>query len=165
MTAPPALIPCIGCQAMVPDLTAHFGPDHQYLGASPGCWQIYMEVIAQGFPSLTERGLSNDTYMVQHPGVPSRQSIQSVARHLMGLYCTLELRMPYEKATRTMDRAPVERFIWLDPPLSLGAITIVEVANVAIPRSDMIRQWAATTWQAWEPHHHTIREWVTHSFA
>ncbi|HEX2916116.1 MAG TPA: DUF5946 family protein [Chloroflexia bacterium] len=159
-------INCTGCGALVDDLPEDFGPDHKYLGASPGCWQLYTLTGAKEFPNLTTRSLFADTYMVQHPGTPSRQAIQSVARHLLGLYWTLERGLPFEKTTRAMQRAPVERFEWLLPPASLGPLTIVDIANNSgnAINDELVRQWAVTTWQAWATHHRTIREWATLSF-
>jgi hypothetical protein len=46
MTLEERLIPCTGCGAMVPDIE---GPTHRYIGASPGCWQIYSEMQARGY--------------------------------------------------------------------------------------------------------------------
>ncbi|MBO0790298.1 MAG: hypothetical protein J2P36_05040 [Ktedonobacteraceae bacterium] len=160
------LVSCVGCRAMVPDLPERYGPAHQYLGASPGCWHIYGEVNAGMFPSMTVRGLCADTYMVQHPGVPSRQSIQSVARHLLGLYWALEHELPFDKAVKAMSGAPVGQFVWLDPPSSPGPLTVVDVAQETgdAARVEVIRQWAKTTWEAWRPHHQTIHDWASLCF-
>lgn len=165
MTPLAPLVPCIGCQALVPDLPELSGPAHAYLGTSPGCWQVYGEVSARVLLDMTVRGLLTDTYMVQHPGTPSRQSIQSVARHLLGLYCALEREQSFEQAVQAMRRAPADQFRWLDPP---GAwhITVVDLA--ATSDQDvlvgLIRHWAQATWEAWHPHHQTIRQWAARSF-
>jgi hypothetical protein len=151
---------------LVADLPVLYGPDHTYLGASPGCWQLYLEVSARVMSHVTIRGLLTDTYMVQHPGIPSRQSIQSVARHLLGLYWALERGQSFEQAVKAMRRAPAEHFIWLEPPRA-WALTIVDLAGTSDQSIlvDLIKQWAHATWDDWQPHHETIRQWAAHSFA
>src|SRR5436190_1879442 len=39
-------VPCIGCGVLTPDAD---GPTHPYLGASPGCWAVYGEVLAREY--------------------------------------------------------------------------------------------------------------------
>ena len=167
MSPSSALIACVGCHAMVPDLPEQYGPANQYIGTSPGCWQIFGEVSTKEFPTLNIRGLLVDTYMVQHHGVSSRQAIQSVARHLLGLYWTLECDLPFAKAKRAMSHAPVDKFYWLEPPTSSGPLTIVDIAQISDEKVsvDLIKQWATTTWEAWSQHHQTIRKWASLSFS
>lgn len=162
MTQEVTLVECIGCRALVPDLPPSYGPAHTYLGASPGCWQLYTALTATPMPDMTVRGLMADSYTVQHPGVSSRQAIQSVARHLMGLFCALELHLPFEQAVLVMKKAPVAEFAWLPPPASLGPLTIVDLARVSEEtiRLALIREWAVATWQAWGIYHGVVRGWV-----
>lgn len=155
-----SLVKCVGCGALVADLPESFGPAHRYLGASPGCWQLYTSLTAEKVPDMTMRGLLADTYMVQHPGVESRQAIQSVARHLLGLYCALELKMPFERAVNVMKKAPVSEFSWLDPPASVGELTVVDLAEAGEFQPALVRRWAERTWQAWKIHHLTVRRWA-----
>ncbi|OJV94437.1 MAG: hypothetical protein BGO39_22015 [Chloroflexi bacterium 54-19] len=152
----------MGCQALVPDLPASYGPPHTYLGTSPGCWQIYTELTARIVPDMTVRGLLADTYMVQHPGVSSRQAIQSVVRHLMGLCCVLEMNLSFERAVVVMKKAPVAEFTWLEPPTFLGPLTVVDLARAfeETIQPDLVREWALTTWQAWGIYHGVVRSWV-----
>ena len=85
-----ALIPCAGCGAIVPNTD---GPTHRYIGASPGCWQRYGQLLAREYGEYAypdEHRLTVDAYAVQHPGVPGKQSSQSVAVHLMSLCLVLE---------------------------------------------------------------------------
>ena len=170
MTLTPPPVACVGCQAPVPDLPESYGPEHRYIGASPGCWFIFGEVRAALMNAPYEvkvRGLLTDTYMVQHPGVASRQSIQSVARHLLGLYCALECEMPFDKTTKAMQRAPVDQFIWLTAPQAFGPMTIVDIvqSSNATQRVARIERWAYTTWEAWKDHHQTMRSWAARSFS
>src|SRR5580704_14355303 len=122
--------PCWGCGAVVPamNLSAQC-----YIGASSGCWAIYGNVLAREYgewhyPAIHR--LTVDTYSVQHPGTPSRQSIQSVASHLIGMHAVLELGWSPAQATQAIRSAVEhgEQFIWLEPPRSPGDLTIVDVS-------------------------------------
>ena len=155
------LIDCVGCKAQVEELPASYGPPHRYLGASPGCWRLYTELAAREVPDMHVRGLMADTYMVQHPGEESRQSIQSVARHLLGLYCALELRLPFRRAVQVMNNAPVSEFAWLDPPRFLGGLTVVDMWQTQEIQPALVERWAESTWQAWNIHHPVVRHWAS----
>jgi hypothetical protein len=158
------MVPCIGCGALVLD---EDGPTHPYVGASPACWAIYGEVLAKEYgeyryPSVHR--LTVDAYSVQHPGTPSRRSIQSVAVHLVGLYLVLECGFPAEKATEGIRWALRHRqqFMWLPRPSSLGARTILGVRNTTTlaEHEEVVKRWAESVWQAWSQHHETIRQWA-----
>lgn len=158
------LIPCIGCGALVPD---EAGPTHAYLGASPGCWAVYGEVLAREYgdyryPAVYR--LTVDTYPVQHPGTPSRRSIQSVAVHLVALYLVLEQGFSSEKATQAMRRVLRHRhqFVWLTPPASLGAVTILDVLDTTTlaDHEQAVKRWAESVWRGWSPHHDMVRRWA-----
>jgi hypothetical protein len=89
--------PCPGCGALVPDTD---GPTHPYIGASPGCWAIYGEVLAREYREYAYPPVHRLTVdAAQHPGVPSRGSIRSVALHLISLYLILERGYEPERAT------------------------------------------------------------------
>jgi Family of unknown function (DUF5946) len=159
-------IPCIGCGLRLPDAD---GPTHAYLGASAACWALYGEVLAKEYgeyryPSVHR--LTVDTYSVQHPGTPSRRSIQSVAVHLVSLYLVLEKNYSSEKATAGIRRALARRheFVWLDPPSTLGSLTILDVRNATdfSQHKAMVKRWAESVWQAWSPHHETVRRWAAY---
>jgi hypothetical protein len=107
--------------------------------------------------------LSVDTYAVQHPGVPERRSIQSVAVHLMGLCLVLERGWLPAGVTKRMG-AFVERARpqWLDPPEPNGRLT-VEHALAALDADDhaaRVREWAADVWLAWSRHHAQVNAWL-----
>lgn len=157
---------CIGCGGLVPDIA---GPTHRYMESSPGCWQVFGEVLAReyGDPYFgAVHRLTADTYAVQHPGRPSsRQAIQSVNAHLLSLCLILERGMPPGNATRALKAAVDQksRFDWLTPPESLGAITVVDVLAATTPEEHghKVRAWAGSAWSAWAPHHDTIRAWAS----
>lgn len=155
---------CFGCGAVVPTSDL---PGHRYVGSSSGCWAVYGTVLAREygewrFPAIHR--LSVDAYMVQHAGTPSRQSIQSVAVHLVGLFVVLELGLSSVRAMQAIRRAVEhsDRFIWLEPPKQRGELTVLDVANAATlaEHEQIVWRWAQSVWQSWQCHHSTIRQWA-----
>ncbi len=162
MAATPKLVPCVGCGALAP---GGDGPTHPYIGASPGCWQAYGELLArdfggQGPPPIA--GLAVDAYAVQHPGVPGRRSSQSVAIHLMILGLVLERGMDPERAIRARRHFTHRDFPWLEPPASQGAVTVLDVlaARDLAEHAERVERWARSAWAAWSAHHDTVRGWL-----
>lgn len=160
----PSRIPCLGCGALVPDTA---GPTHRYLGASPGCWAVFGQVLAREYGEYRypfAHRLSVDAYAAQHPGTPSPQTIQSVAVHLISLYSILERGFDARLAIRAMDQATRHKvaYVWLDPPTSLGSITVVDLAGArdATEHERVARDWARSVWQAWSPHRAAILRWA-----
>lgn len=166
-----ALIPCVGCGALVPDID---GPSHRYIGASPGCWQAYGELIAPGYGGDgggpghgTVHRLAVDTYAAQHPGVPGKQSSQSVAAHLFVLCLVLERNVDpsfsTQAITRFVEKNKNRQFPWVEPPPSLGDLTVLYVmeATDTKDRNRLVMLWAASVWQAWKPYHDRVRGWAT----
>ena len=137
--------------------------------SSPACWSAYSEVLAReyGDQGLFQRvhRLTVDSYAVQHPGRPSPQSIQSVAAHLISLCAVLENGASNEWATRLIREAVriKGRFTWLQPPASMGPITVADVRGAvgSGEHEGMVREWASSAWRAWSPHHETVRQWVS----
>lgn len=84
------LEPCPGCLAKLPPSA---GGIHRYIGASAACWALFTALSSGGEPPLAPDPLLvvlADAYLVQHPGTPSPQTIQSAAVHLLTLYGVLE---------------------------------------------------------------------------
>ena len=165
-----SLVQCVGCGALVADTD---GATHKYLGASAGCWAVFGKVLAQEFEFAKDaveknhygamHRLTVDAYCVQHPGVPSRRTIQSAAVHLISLYSVLERGYSAEKALWVMRRAGShsERFFWLEPPTFMGATTVIDVsrANNLPEHEKLVEEWARASWEAWSQHHEQIRRW------
>jgi hypothetical protein len=164
------LIACIGCGALVPDIE---GPTHRYIGASPGCWQIYSEMRARGYGGESERHvpwtvhrLVVDTYAAQHPGVPGKQSSQSVAAHLFVLCLVIErgvdLAFVTQAITQFVERYKGREFAWVEPPPSLGPVTVLDVvaAGSREEHNRVVMRWAESVWRAWEVYHGRVRGWV-----
>ncbi len=156
---------CPGCGSSFPDIE---GPTHPYLLASPGCWSCYGEVLNREYSDIRYyrlHRLTVDAYAVQHPGEPNPQSIQSVALHLISLYCVLERSVEPTKATSIMQRASKKKghFFWLNPPDSRGDLTVAAVGSARSPGEhvDFIRSWAESAWNAWSIHHEQVEQWYS----
>jgi len=135
--------------------------------SSPACWAAFGEVLAREYSDsayFQVHRLSVDAYAVQHPGKPSPQTIQSVAVHLVRLCLLLERSLPMERANDAMLKASEQekKFVWLTPPASLGAVTVADVRDAQDVEAHMtaVRRWAQSAWEAWSPHHATIRSWI-----
>jgi hypothetical protein len=157
---------CAGCGAILPEAD---GPTHRYLESSAACWSTYGEVLAReyGDPGLFRRvhRLTVDVYAVQHPGRPSAQAIQSVAVHLMSLCALLEGGSGAEGASKLIREGVrvKRRFVWLQPPQSMGPLTVADVGKARGPAEHerAVRDWASSAWHAWAPHHATVRQWCS----
>ena len=136
---------------------------HAYIGASPGCWARYGELLALEYsdPGLMRwHRLTVDAYTAQHPGVPGRRSAQSVHVHLAGLYLVLERGMEPPAVARAMQRLADGRVHgWLKPPplaTRVGLPDAIAAAETsAYPQT--VRAWAEAVWDAWAPHHDAVR--------
>ncbi|MBN1898895.1 MAG: hypothetical protein JW827_08970 [Spirochaetes bacterium] len=158
-------IHCIGCHAEVPDINE---PAHEYIGASPGCWAIYTSILKKqygeyGYPELEHR-LTVDTYAVQHPGKPSKKSIQSVAVHLISLYYILEKDFTGKMSIKTIQQAlhNKDKYTWLEPPDPIGKTTILDVEKAKDLKEHkiIVKEWAIDVWKAWSAHHDIIKKWA-----
>lgn len=159
-----ALEPCMWCKGLFPRLA---GPTHEYMQSTPGCWASYGRVLAREYEDrglFAVHRLSVDSYAVQHPGVPSRQSIQSVGVHLVRLCLFLEHELAPERANDAMLAAAKQKaqYDWLEPPASLGALTTadIEAAADTTAHERLVRAWAAQMWSVWSAHHDTVRAWA-----
>lgn len=156
-------IRCLGCGARVPDIE---GPTHEYLLSAPGRWSRFNEVAVLQYEiaSFDLRRMAVDAYAVQHPGATDRRAVQSVAVHLISLYFVLEHGLTPTAATDKMRHALTDksRFVWLEPPPSMGEITVVDVVNVTDPieHEAIIERWARSAWAVWGAHHNQIRQWA-----
>lgn len=153
-------IKCYGCKALVEDIP---GTAHKYIGANQGCWNLYTEVLAKqysefNYPEDTQR-LTVDTYAIQHPGVPSKQSIQSVNIHLMSLYWVLIKKLNGKEATKmianVLDNKP--SFEWLEPPFINGNLTIADILNARTKEEheQLVKKWAEDVFDCWYHQHQT----------
>ena len=158
---------CPGCGAVVPDVP-ELRSDHLYVGAAAGCWAAYTELIGREMAEPALLGihmLAADVYPAQHPGVAGRQSSQSVWVHLVGLCLVLEHEFDVAMSARAKARlaAPDARFEWLEPPSTLGPTTVLDIlaTDGAEEHARAVRYWATQVWEAWGPHHESIRNCAT----
>ena len=151
-------IKCYGCAALADNIT---GKPHKYIGASQGCWNLYTEVLAKeygeyNYPEHTHR-LTVDTYAIQHPGQPGRQSIQSVNVHLISLYFVLIKKMSGSSATKLMGKILQcnPAFEWLEPLTPNGTITVVDVlkATNSAEHELIVTKWAEDVFACWFSKH------------
>jgi hypothetical protein len=155
---------CKWCRGAFPDAP---GPVHEYLESTPGCWAAFGRVLAREYSdrrySAVHR-LTVDAYAVQHPGVPSGQSIQSVGVHLVRLCLFLERGLAPERANDAMLAAARRkaRFHWLEPPADLGPLSVadVEAAEGIEAHGAIVKRWASQLWGLWSAHHATVRSWA-----
>jgi hypothetical protein len=157
-----AATPCPGCGLVLPNTD---GPTHAYIGASPACWARYGELLVREFGELRNPAihrLSVDTYAVQHPGVPERRSIRSVAVHLMGLCLVLERGWAPQDATKRIGGLVARaRPDWLDPPLPNGTLTVEHpLAAPPAEHEQRVREWGLDVWGAWQAHHPAVHAWL-----
>lgn len=147
---------CPDCDARVPGVE---GPVHPYLGTSPGCWAIYGEVLAREYGDaryFAAHRLTVDTYAAQHPGRRERRSSQSVNVHLVALHLVLERNAAPAYVRRVLSalaQRHQHEFEWLEPPATLGEVTVVDVLRAATPDEHcaLVRRWAESVYAAWAP--------------
>jgi len=155
---------CFSCRGSFGDIE---GPTHRYMASSAGCWAAFGQVLAREYSDAAffeVHRLSVDAYAVQHPGEPSKQTIGSIGVHLMRLCLFHEKGLTAEDANAAMLGVSKNKnmFVWLDPPLSLGEITVADLLDVknVDDHKSMSRKWAKGAWDAWSGHHSTIRKWL-----
>ena len=155
---------CMWCKGTFPAIE---GPTHRYMESTPGCWAAYGRVLAREYSDqefFEVHRLTVDSYAVQHPGQPSRQSIQSVGVHLVRLCLFLEHELAPEHANSAMlvVAKHKSKYSWLEPPASLGGMTVadVELAADAEQHKALVKAWAAQMWRVWMPHHAIVRQWA-----
>ena len=155
---------CFACGDTFADME---GPTHKYMASTPGCWAAFGQVMAREYSDITYfdvHRLSVDAYAVQHPGTPSKQTIGSIGVHLVRLCLFHEYGLIPERANDAMVKVSKnkENFIWLEPPLSLGEISVADVvkAGSVEQHKTLVRAWARKAWEAWSVHHGQVRQWI-----
>ena len=163
-------IKCYGCGASVTKIE---GQPHKYIGATQGCWNLYEQILVKeygeyNYPELTHR-LTVDTYAIQHPGQPNKQSIQSVNGHLVSLYFVFVKKLSGKEATKKLGKilANNPKFEWLEPPIPNGQKTIVDVLKATDKEEHIkkVREWSEDVWNCWNSKHGgTIEKLVNENF-
>jgi hypothetical protein len=158
------VVHCMWCKGAFP---AEDGPTHAYMESTAGCWAAFGRVLAREYEDqrhFAVHRLTVDAYAVQHPGLPSRQTIQSVGVHLVRLCLFLEHNLEPAKANDAMLAAAKHKsqYHWLVPPAYLGTLTVADVEAATDIQGHMstVKSWASQMWQVWSPHHSTVRSWA-----
>ena len=133
---------------------------------SEACYDCFTQVLARSYCDISYRRVHQmvvDAYTVQHPGRSDRRgATQAIALCLMTLCLFLEEGVdPGEgpRLPKAMADHPV--FHSLVPPDLRGLPTAADVlAADASEYQRLVRTWAGRVWQAWGPHHATIRQWL-----
>lgn len=162
---------CPGCQIALENVE---GPVHSYMTSSPACWALYGEVLSREYSDpayMKYHQLTVDAYAIQHPGSPNRQSIQSVAVHLVSLFSVFHGGLAPREATalikRCCDSSDFGRAItWLEPPSQPGTLNVGSVHSASCATTSSadghaaaVTAWARDAWNAWSPHHDTVERW------
>lgn len=131
--------------------------------ASAGCWQRYGELLARSSSGREHRAVHQlvvDAYVGQHPAATPRQ-VRQVALCPMTLSCS-----PRTVTTSRLDRLLHQRMIaalprvhFLHPPDTTRLSTVADVLAVDRAAAHRRRVWegACEVWDAWQPHHATVR--------
>jgi len=170
VTGPPVPTPdgpCPGCgsTAVLAD-----GPRPALLSASSGCWAQYCEVLSRSYGDPEYRRVHQvvvDAYGAQHPAGRGRREAQAVALHLMTLCLIVEdgADPAHGPALHKQMMARRPPFTSLSPPSLAGLTTAADVlkAGSADEHRRMAYEWGSEVWQAWRPHHATVRAWNAHA--
>ena len=145
--------PCAGCGAVLP-------------GDSGGCRRLFEEMLAKEYSDPAYGAvhmLCVDAYSLQHP---AGQGPRSCAFHLLSLQMALlhdadptigRSRSWLQRRMQMVDAVPQ-----LEPPASLGEVTIADIRGPANPEdyAERVWRWAESVWRAWGIHHHWARDWL-----
>jgi len=155
---------CCGCNQEFPEAN---GPTHAYMLSSPGCWAAFGELLVREYSDPAYRRvhrLSVDAYALQHPGVDTPQSRNSVGVHFSRLSLLLGRGWPIERANDAMVAITAKKmdYPWLVPPASRGELSLKHVLLAEGPSDHCIavEQWALSVWQAWTEYHPTVDGWL-----
>ena len=110
-----------------------------------------------------------DAYPVQHSYSKGRREVQTVAVCLMTL-CLFIVDGVDPQRGPALHKQMVTAwpaFVWLDPPRLRGLMTVADVlaAADAAEHERLTWTWAREMWEAWAPHHPTIRMWNNQALA
>lgn len=140
--------------------------------ASAACWAVYGQVLTRSYTDSGYRAVHQmvvDAYAAQHAGGTSRREVQSVSLCLMTLCLFVEDGVDPAQGPALHKRIVAHRpdFVWLAPPNQPGLMTIADVLSARDKDEHclLVRNWGYRVWQAWTPHHATIRAWNTQALS
>ena len=160
---------CPGCGLRADEAA---GPTPEEHLASAACWALYGKVLARSYTDPDYHAVHQmvvDAYAAQHAGGLSRREVQSVALCLMTLCLFVEDGVDPAQGPALHKRMVAHRpdFAWLAPPNQPDSMTGANVLS-ADDKDDyclLVRKWGCQVWQAWAPHHATIKAWNTQALS
>jgi hypothetical protein len=136
-------------------------------GGREACQRLFDEILAREFGDYRYgriHRLTVDAYSLQHPG-DYMKSAKSYAAHLTGVYAALEeggaietnrVVQQWLNGPRVLERPGQP------PPRQRGDLTVLHAHAAASPEDHLrlVREWAASAWQAWHAYHQVARQWI-----
>ena len=161
-------IDCFSCGAKTLNIE---GDCHEYMLASPGCYEMFTEVLDREYSDFRYSKAHHytvDSYAVQHPGkVTNQKAVNSVGIHLVSLYFLFEKKYDITKSAQVkMEFAqfnkennviqPIER------PEEFKGLTVFDIWDNEAPDKhfELCKKWAEDSWDSWDNHHETIEKWA-----
>jgi Family of unknown function (DUF5946) len=138
--------------------------------ASAACWALYGQLLVREYSLAVSRRvhrLTVSAYVAQHPATSPRQPIKHMSLHLIELCLLVDHSTPDHQATKllaTILETPPD-LRWLEPPAPNGTVTVSDVlaARTRDAHRLIVERWARSVWNAWSPHHATLRAWIERS--
>jgi hypothetical protein len=145
---------CMWCHGEFDDVK---GVVHEYIESTPGCWAAYSKLLSLEYENYPVLGnihrLTVDTYAAQHPGKPSKRSIQSVWGHLVAMYFFLDKGMDGERTRSRLGRFVQSNpdLVWLSPPDFSRCITVAYPlsAQGTDDHVKKVMEWGRSVYQSW----------------
>lgn len=150
-------INCFSCGAKSLNIE---GACHPYMLSSPGCYEMFTEVLEKEYSDLEYARAHHytvDAYALQHPGdLSNPKAINSVGIHLVSLYCHFELGFAIHQCAeikvKVAEWNKAERFIHpLPKPEEFSGLTLFDVWDNDIPERhfEVAKEWAKDAMDSW----------------
>jgi Family of unknown function (DUF5946) len=136
---------------------------HAYYNASPECWSVYGEVLANEYSNAVLFGQVHrqtvDSYAAQHVG--GVHPDKSIDVHLAGLHLAFERKIAPALLPAVFQRLATSVDAWphFVPPQGEWPMTVFDVAMSA-DHTTAVREWSASVWRAWSHEHAAIAAFV-----
>jgi hypothetical protein len=161
-------IDCFSCGAKSLNLE---GECHEYMLASPGCYEMFNEVLNREYSDFRYSKAHHytvDSYAVQHPGkVSNQKAVNSVGIHLVSLYFLFEKKYDITNSAKVkMEFAQFNKINKIIQPIErpekFKGLTVFEIWDNENPNEhfELCEQWAENSWESWSNHHETIEKWA-----
>jgi len=146
------------------------GECHEYMLASPGCYEMFNEVLAREYSDLAYARAHHytvDAYAVHHPGkADNPKAVRSTGIHLVSLYFLFEKQMKLTQAAELKTafaayNKTLELVIPLQKPERFNEVTVFDVWDNERPGKhfEICEHWARSAWNTWAEEHARIVKW------